>query len=167
MQLRELCAYAARCLLPITAEFINQLIGTTADRPAVDTILVRTFDPFARSTGQLIDALKEFRQLDVEFLPIIQHTDTSSPMGSAMFTEISATAEFKHALITVWVRAATSKTRATVAPNRRTTWSRRSEGHAGRVRVSIVLHANSALPIRPSPTTLHNRMTRRGVDDGN
>ena len=35
MQLRELRAYAAHRRLPITAEFIDQVNGTTADRPAL------------------------------------------------------------------------------------------------------------------------------------
>src|SRR4051794_37699572 len=67
MQLRELRAYAAHRRLPITAEFIDQVSGTTADRPALerlwqavrarklDTILVWKFDRFARSMKQLID----------------------------------------------------------------------------------------------------------------
>jgi hypothetical protein len=71
MQLRELRAYAAHRRLPITAEFIDQVSGTTADRLALerlwqavrarklDTILVWKFDRFARSTKQLIDALEE------------------------------------------------------------------------------------------------------------
>jgi DNA invertase Pin-like site-specific DNA recombinase len=98
MQLRELRAYVAHRRLPITAEFIDQVSGTTADRPAlgrlwhavrarkVDTILVWKFDRFARSNKQLIDALEEFRHLGVDFISITEQIDTSSPMGKAMFT---------------------------------------------------------------------------------
>jgi len=111
MQLRELRAYAAHRRLPITAEFIDQVSGTTADRPALerlwhavrarklDTILVWKFDRFARSTKQLIDALEEFRHLRVDFISITEQIDTSSPMGKAMFTIIGAMAEFESSLI--------------------------------------------------------------------
>jgi DNA invertase Pin-like site-specific DNA recombinase len=65
MQLRELRAYDAHRRLPIAAEFIDHVSGTTTDRPALarlwqavrarklDTILVWKFDRFARSTKQL------------------------------------------------------------------------------------------------------------------
>src|SRR6266540_7234670 len=123
-QLRELRAYAAHRRLPITAEFIDQVSGTTADRPAlarlwqavrarkVDTILVSKFDRFARSTKQLIDALEEFRHLGVDFISITEQIDTSSPMGKAMFTVISAIAEFERSLISERVRAGIAKARA-------------------------------------------------------
>jgi DNA invertase Pin-like site-specific DNA recombinase len=106
MQLRELRAYASHRRLPIAAEFIDQVSGTTSDRPAlarlwtavrgwkVDAVLVWKFDCFARSTKQLIDALEEFRHLGVAFISITKQIDTSSPMGKAMFTVISAIAEF-------------------------------------------------------------------------
>src|SRR6266511_3495819 len=124
MQLRELRAYAAHRRLPITAEFIDQVSGTTADRPALerlwqavrarklDTILVWKFDRFARSTKQLIDALEEFRHLGVDFISITEQIDTSSPMGKAMFTVISAIAEFERSLISERVRAGIAKARA-------------------------------------------------------
>ena len=124
MQLRELRAYAAHRRLPITAEFIDQVSGTTTDRPALarlwqavrarklDTILVWKFDRFARSTKQLIDALEEFRHLGVDFISITEQIDTSSPMGKAMFTVISAIAEFERSLISERVRAGIAKARA-------------------------------------------------------
>src|SRR5215216_1081809 len=124
MQLRELRAYAAHRRLPITAEFIDQVSGTTADRPALarlwqavrarklDTILVWKFDRFARSTKQLIDALEEFRHLNVDFISITEQIDTGSPMGKAMFTVISAIAEFERSLISERVRSGLAKARA-------------------------------------------------------
>ena len=83
-QLRELRAYVAHRRLPIAAEFIDQVSGTTTDRPALarlwqavrarklDTILGWKFDRFARSTKQLIDALEEFRHLDVDFTNLVK-----------------------------------------------------------------------------------------------
>jgi DNA invertase Pin-like site-specific DNA recombinase len=106
MQLRELRAYARHRGLPITEAFIDHVSGAVHERPQLDrlwhavrarkmdTILVWKFDRFARSTKQLIDALEEFRHLGVAFISITEQIDTSSPMGKAMFTVISAIAEF-------------------------------------------------------------------------
>jgi DNA invertase Pin-like site-specific DNA recombinase len=124
MQLRELRAYAKLRNLHIIDEFIDQVTGTATDRPQlhrlwqvvrarkVDTILVWKFDRFARSTKQLIDALEEFRHLGVDFISITEQIDTSSPMGKAMFTVISAIAEFERSLISERVRAGIAKARA-------------------------------------------------------
>ena len=128
MQLRELQAYAKLRNLPVTDEFIDQVTGTTTDRPQlhrlwsavrsrkVDAILVWKFDRFARSTKQLIDALQEFRHLGVDFISITEQIDTSSPMGKAMFTVISAIAEFERSLISERVRAGIAKARASGKP---------------------------------------------------
>ena len=74
--------------------------------------LVWKFDRFARSTKQLIDALEEFRYLGVDFISITEQIDTSSPMGKAMFTVISAIAEFERSLISERVRSGIAKARA-------------------------------------------------------
>ena len=70
------------------------------------------FDRFARSTKQLIDALEEFRHLGVDFISITEQIDTGSPMGKAMFTVISAIAEFERSLISERVRSGLAKARA-------------------------------------------------------
>jgi DNA invertase Pin-like site-specific DNA recombinase len=79
----------------------------------LDTILVWKFDRFARSTKQLIDALEEFRHLGVDFISITEQIDTSSPMGKAMFTVISAIAAFERSLISERVHEGIAKARAT------------------------------------------------------
>jgi DNA invertase Pin-like site-specific DNA recombinase len=124
MQLRELRAYARHRGLPITEAFIDHVSGATQERPqlhrlwqavrarTVDMVLVWKFDRFARSTKQLIDALEEFRHLGVAFISITEQIDTSSPMGKAMFTVISAIAEFERSLISERVRAGIAKARA-------------------------------------------------------
>jgi DNA invertase Pin-like site-specific DNA recombinase len=124
MQLRELRTCARQRGLPITETFIDHVSGAAAERPAldrlwqavrtrkVDTILVWKFDRFARSTKQLIDALEEFRHLGVDFISITEQIDTSSPTGKAMFTVISAIAEFERSLISERVRAGIAKARA-------------------------------------------------------
>ncbi|MCH7805307.1 MAG: recombinase family protein [Acidobacteria bacterium] len=58
----------------------------------VDVVLVWRFDRFARSTKHLILALKEFRNPGIDFVSYQENIDTSSPLGSAIFTIISAVA---------------------------------------------------------------------------
>jgi DNA invertase Pin-like site-specific DNA recombinase len=124
MQLRELRSYAKHRTFTIAHEFIDHVSGATSERPElsklwqsararkIDTVLVWKFDRFARSTKQLIDALEEFRHLGVDFISITEQIDTSSPMGKAMFTVISAIAEFERSLISERVRSGIAKARA-------------------------------------------------------
>lgn len=124
MQIRELRSYAKLRAFIITHEFIDHVSGATSERPElsklwqaararkIDTVLVWKFDRFARSTKQLIDALEEFRHLGVDFISITEQIDTSSPMGKAMFTVISAIAEFERSLISERVRSGIAKARA-------------------------------------------------------
>jgi DNA invertase Pin-like site-specific DNA recombinase len=124
MQIRELRSYAKIRTFTIVYEFIDHVSGASTDRPElsklwqaararkIDTVLVWKFDRFARSTKQLIDALEEFRHLGVDFISITEQIDTSSPMGKAMFTVISAIAEFERSLISERVRSGIAKARA-------------------------------------------------------
>jgi DNA invertase Pin-like site-specific DNA recombinase len=124
MQLRELRAYAKSRDFIIAHEFIDHVSGATSVRPKlselwqtararkIDTVLVWKFDRFARSTKQLIDALEEFRHLGVDFISITEQIDTGSPMGKAMFTVISAIAEFERSLISERVRSGLAQARA-------------------------------------------------------
>ena len=124
MQLRELRAYAKSRAFTVAHEFIDHLSGTMSVRPElsklwqtararkIDTVLVWKCDRFARSTKQLIDALEEFRHLGVDFISITEQIDTGSPMGKAMFTVISAIAEFERSLISERVRSGLAKARA-------------------------------------------------------
>ena len=124
MQIRELRSYAKLRSFTIAHEFIDYVSGATSERPElsklwqaararkIDTVLVWKFDRFARSTKQLIDALEEFRHLGVDFISITEQINTSSPMGKAMFTVISAIAEFERSLISERVRSGIAKARA-------------------------------------------------------
>jgi DNA invertase Pin-like site-specific DNA recombinase len=124
MQLRELRAYAKARAFTVAYEFIDHVSGATSVRPElsklwqtargrkIDTVLVWKFDRFARSTKHLIDALEEFRHLGVDFISITEQIDTGSPMGKAMFTVISAIAEFERSLIQERVRAGIARARA-------------------------------------------------------
>ena len=124
MQLRELRAYAQHRNLDIVGEFIDQISGAKAHRPQldvlwkeirsgkVDRVLVWKFDRFARSTRQLVTTLEELQHLGVDFISITEQIDTGSPMGKAMFTIISAIAEFERSLIGERVRSGMERARA-------------------------------------------------------
>jgi DNA invertase Pin-like site-specific DNA recombinase len=95
----------------------NGVSGTKSNRPALNAlmadakkrrfgvVLVWRFDRFARSTKHLILALEEFRNLDVDFVSYQENIDTSSPLGSAIFTIISAVAQLERDIIAERVKA--------------------------------------------------------------
>ena len=62
-------------------------------------VVVWRFDRFARSIGQLVLALAEFRTLGIDFVSSQEALDTSTPMGKAMFTIIGAMAELERNVI--------------------------------------------------------------------
>lgn len=64
-----------------------------------DVVVVFRFDRFARSVRQLVTALDEFRRLNIEFVSVSEHLDTTTPMGKAMFAIIGAMAELERDII--------------------------------------------------------------------
>ncbi|MBZ0242643.1 MAG: recombinase family protein [Bacteroidales bacterium] len=64
-----------------------------------DIVLVYRFDRFARSTKHLIASLEEFSSLGIDFISYNENIDTSTPIGKAMFTIISAFAELERSII--------------------------------------------------------------------
>ncbi len=104
-QLLDLRRYVRERGWNIFKEYVDEGIsGTTDSRPALnelmndakkrrfDVVLVWRFDRFARSTRHLINALEEFKNLRIDFVSYQENIDTSSPLGSAIFTIISAVA---------------------------------------------------------------------------
>ena len=91
--------------------------GSKSDRPALnelmkqarqrkfDVVLVWKFDRFARSVSHLLQALQEFKDLNIDFISISEGIDTSTAMGKMVFTFLGAIAEFERNLITERVRA--------------------------------------------------------------
>ena len=124
MQLRELRDYVKNRRLSLIGEFIDQVSGARESRPQldalmkearagkIDTVLVWKFDRFARSTKQLVAALEEFQHLGIAFISLTEQIDTGSPMGKAIYTIISAIAEFERSLIAERVRAGMERARA-------------------------------------------------------
>ena len=99
----------------------NGVSGTTDSRPALnelmndarkrrfDMVLVWRVDGFARSTRHLINALEEFKNLRIDFVSYQENIDTSSPLGSAIFTIISAVAQLERDIIAERVKAGLRK----------------------------------------------------------
>lgn len=122
-QLRELRTYAKRRQLRVAYEFVDYESGAKETRPEldklldltrkrkVDVVLVWKFDRFARSTKQLVVALEEFRELGVDFISYTENVDTSTPAGKALFTMVSAFAEFERDLIRERVKAGLDRAR--------------------------------------------------------
>ena len=77
-----------------------------------DMVLVWRFDRFARSTRHLINALEEFKNLRIDFVSYQENIDTSSPLGSAIFTIISAVAQLESDIIAERVKAGLRRARA-------------------------------------------------------
>jgi len=99
-------------------EYVDEGISGTKDsRPALnelmndakkrkfDVVLVWRFDRFARSTKHLILALEDFKNLGIDFVSYQENIDTSSPLGSAIFTIISAVAQLERDIIAERVKA--------------------------------------------------------------
>ena len=125
MQLRDLRAYATSRGLSIFKEYIDDGISGRKDkRPALDelmndarkrrfdAVLVWRFDRFARSTKHLVTALEDFQHLGIDFISFQENIDTSSPMGKAMFTIVSAIAELEADIIRERVVAGIANARA-------------------------------------------------------
>jgi DNA invertase Pin-like site-specific DNA recombinase len=97
--------------------------GTKENRPSLDKlmndarkrrfdlVLVWRFDRFARSTKHLILALDEFKNLGIDFVSFQENIDTSSPLGGAIFTIISAVAQLERDIIAERVKAGLRRAR--------------------------------------------------------
>lgn len=123
-QLLDLRRYVADRAWDIFEEYCdNGISGTKDSRPALnqlmddarkrrfDVVLVWRFDRFARSTKHLILAMEEFKNLGIDFVSYQENIDTSSPLGGAIFTIISAVAQLERDIIAERVRAGLRRAR--------------------------------------------------------
>src|ERR1700681_1134974 len=90
---------------------LNDLMDAARKRQ-FDAIVVWRFDRFARSTKHLLLALEEFRSLGIQFISYQENIDTSSPLGQALFTIVSAVAQLERDLIRERVNAGIRNARA-------------------------------------------------------
>jgi DNA invertase Pin-like site-specific DNA recombinase len=126
LQLRDLRGYVeAKKGHTVYKEYVdNGVSGSKDKRPSLDammndgrkkrfdTVLVWRFDRFARSTKHLITALEEFHHLGIDFISYQENIDTSSPMGKAVFTRVSAIAELETDILKERVRAGLANAKA-------------------------------------------------------
>jgi len=123
-QLLDLRRYGSERGWDVFKEYVDEGISGTKDsRPALnelmndakkrkfDVVLVWRFDRFARSTKHLILALEEFKNLGIDFVSYQENIDTSSPLGSAIFTIISAVAQLERDIIAERVKAGLRRAR--------------------------------------------------------
>src|SRR6202021_3318696 len=90
---------------------LNKLMDDARKRQ-FDAIVVWRFDRFARSTKHLLLALEEFRSLGIQFISYQENVDTSTPLGQALFTIVSAVAQLERELIRERVTAGIRNARA-------------------------------------------------------
>ncbi len=125
MQLNDLERYSKERGLNVFKMYQdNGVSGTKETRPALselmndakkrkfDTVLVWRFDRFARSTKHLVTALYEFRNLGIDFISYQENIDTSSPLGEAIFTIISAMSKLERDIIAERVKGGLRKAKA-------------------------------------------------------
>src|SRR5579859_3390788 len=125
LQLRDLRTYCAARGFEPAREYIDVgQSGAKESRPELnklmedarkrkfDVIVVWRFDRFARSTKHLLLALEEFRSLGIQFISYQENIDTSSPLGQALFTIVSAVAQLERDLIRERVNAGIRNARA-------------------------------------------------------
>jgi len=87
---------------------VNRLMSDARKR-LFDVVLVWRFDRFARSVKHLVEALYEFRSLDISFVSYQESIDTTTPMGEAMFSIIAAMAKLERDIIVERVKAGMRK----------------------------------------------------------
>jgi len=125
LQLRDLRAYCTARGFDLIHEYVDVgQSGAKDSRPELDklmsdarkrqfdAIVVWRFDRFARSTKHLLAALEEFRSLGIQFISYQENMDTSSPLGQALFTIVSAVAQLERDLIRERVTAGIRNARA-------------------------------------------------------
>jgi len=125
LQLRDLRTFCAARRFILVREFVdvgesgakdsrpqlNELMAEARKR-RLDAVLVWRFDRFARSTKHLLLALEEFCSLGIQFISYQENIDTSTPLGQALFTIVSAVAQLERDLIRERVSAGVRNARA-------------------------------------------------------
>jgi DNA invertase Pin-like site-specific DNA recombinase len=125
MQTRELSEYAERRGWECVGQYVDVGISGTKDsRPQLnrlladahrrrfDVVIVWRFDRFARSVSHLLRALETFQTLGIEFVPLSEQMDTSTPTGKMVLTVLGAVAELERSLIAERVKAGLRNARA-------------------------------------------------------
>ena len=125
LQVRDLRSYCVARGFDLVREYVDvgqsgakdsrpelNLLMDDARKRQFDAIVVWPFDRFARSTKHLLTALEEFRSLGIQFISYQENIDTSSALGQALFTIVSAVAQLERDLIRERVNAGIRNARA-------------------------------------------------------
>src|SRR6202140_2015656 len=125
LQVRDRRAYCTGRAFDLGREYVDVgQSGAKGSRPELnilmddarkrqfDAIVVWRFDRFARSTKHLLSALEEYRSIGVQFISYQENVDTSTPLGQALFTIVSAVAQLERDLIRERVTAGIRNARA-------------------------------------------------------
>jgi len=125
LQVRDLRAYCTARRFDLVREYVDvgqsgakdsrpelNILMDDARKRQFDAIVVWRFDRFARSTKHLLLALEEFRSLGIQFISYQENIDTSSALGQALFTIVSAVAQLERDLIRERVSAGIRNARA-------------------------------------------------------
>jgi DNA invertase Pin-like site-specific DNA recombinase len=111
-QLADLREFAKTKGLSVAAEYVDEGVsGSKESRPQLDSMMVHlregryesvvvwSYDRFARSVRHLVAVLEEFRELGVGFLSLQQGIDTRTPAGRFAFHIFASGAEFEREMI--------------------------------------------------------------------
>ncbi len=123
-QLKGLREYAFARNFQVMGEYVDYASGTSEERTQykamlemarkrkLDVVLVFRYDRFARSTQALINALKEFQNLGVDFISYQENIDTTTPTGELIFHVMASLAQFESSLISARVKAGMARAKA-------------------------------------------------------
>ncbi len=123
-QLVQLRQYTQARNFEIVTEYIDYASGTSEDRTQyklmmdaakkrkIDVVLVWRYDRFARSTQALVNALKEFQSLGIDFISYQENIDTTTPTGELIFHVMASLAQFESSLISQRVKAGMARAKA-------------------------------------------------------
>jgi len=129
-QLVALRSYSEHRGFVTLGEDVEYASGVQEDRPQywalvaaakkrqIDVVLVWRYDRLARSTQALVNALKEFQSLGVDFISYQENIDTTTPQGELIFTVMTSIAQFERAFISERVKAGMACAKARGKPSR-------------------------------------------------
>jgi DNA invertase Pin-like site-specific DNA recombinase len=117
-QLVQLRDYALRRNFEVIGEFIDydriqyKLMMEAAKKRKLDVVLVWRYDRFARSTQALVNAMKEFQSMSIDFISYQENIDTTTPTGELIFHVMASLAQFESSLISQRVKAGMARAKA-------------------------------------------------------
>ena len=84
----------------------------SAKKRKLDVVLVWRYDRFARSTQALVNAMKEFESMGIDFISYQENIDTTTPTGELIFHVMASLAQFESLLISQRVKAGMARAKA-------------------------------------------------------